>query len=391
MTKLNTNFLTLPKTYLFSTIGEKVRAFKEKNSNDHLLNLGVGDIAFPLAPSIVESLQKSATEVGEHVHGYGPAEGELFLRKKILETCYIDLGLSTDEIFISDGIVRDICEIQDLFHKDAEVGIIDPTYPAYYNASVIAGRKIHKIPCLEENGFIPLPPEKKLDFVYLCTPNNPTGIAMTKSQLEIWVDWAIQNETVLLIDAAYEKFITSSTVCKTIYEIKGAKQVAIEFRSFSKSAGFTGLRLGYTVIPKEAFGLNKLWRQRQDIKTNGISYPIQKAGLHTLGGIGKEECDRQVKLYSSQAKKLKTSLLETGHIVYGGDDSPYIWWKIPHPNSFAFFDFLLEELGLITIPGSGFGPLGEGFIRLSSFISEATCNDAMQRLSTLGDKLCAMK
>jgi len=391
MAKLNTNFLTLPKSYLFSTISEKVRLFKEKNREAHLLNLGVGDIAFPLAPSIVESLKNSAIEVGEVVHGYGPAEGELFLREKILESEYSGFGFTAEEIFISDGIVRDICDIQDLFDKDAEVGIIDPTYPAYYNASLMAGKKIYKIPCLEENGFIPLPPEKKLDFVYLCTPNNPTGIAMTKPQLEIWVNWALKNQTVLLIDAAYEKFITSTNVCKTIYEIEGAKKVAIEFRSFSKSAGFTGLRLGYTIIPKEAFELNRLWRQRQDIKTNGISYPIQKAGFCSLYGAGKKECEAQVKLYSSHAKKLKKSLQGCGYTVYGGDDSPYVWWKIPNSNSFEFFDTLLHELGLITIPGSGFGPLGEGFIRLSSFISEKTCNDAMQRLATLGDKLCAMK
>jgi LL-diaminopimelate aminotransferase len=391
MARLNTNFLKLPKSYLFSTIGEKVKALKEKNNEAHLLNLGVGDIALPLAPTVVESLKEAAYEVGEHVHGYGPAEGELFLREKILESEYREHNFSPEEIFISEGIVRDICDIQDLFHPDAEVGIIDPTYPAYFNSSLLSGRIIHKIPCLEENGFIPMPPEKKLDFVYLCTPNNPTGIAMTKAHLKTWVDWAITHKTVLLVDAAYEKFITSDDVPKTIYEIEGAKQVAIEFRSFSKSAGFTGLRLGYTIIPHEAFDLNRLWRQRQDIKTNGISYPIQKAGFHSLFGLGKNECDAQVKLYSTHAKKLKEHIESLGYTVYGGENSPYIWWKIPHHNSWEFFDFLLNELHLITIPGSGFGPLGEGFVRLSSFISETTFNHTIKRLVTLGDKLCAMK
>lgn len=399
MALMNINFLQLSRSYLFSTIGEKVKMLREKEKDAPLLNLGVGDIALPLAPSIVESLKDAADDMGESVHGYGPAEGHLFLREKLLEMEYGGLGFSTEEIFISDGIVRDICDIQDLFYHDATVGIIDPTYPAYFETTILAGKKIHLIPCLEENGFIPLPPNHKVDLVYLCSPNNPTGIAMTRAHLKLWIDWAKVHNTILLFDAAYEKFITSPDVPKTIYEIDGAKEVAIEFRSFSKSAGFTGLRLGYTVIPKELFlysnkekqTINALWRLRQDIKTNGISYPIQKAGFATLFGAGKKEVERQVELYANNGKKLKHCIESLGFTCYGGTDSPYIWWKIPSPDSWKFFDFLLNELHIITIPGRGFGLSGEGFMRLSSFITEETLNQTINRLCNLGDKLCAMK
>jgi LL-diaminopimelate aminotransferase len=384
MTVINTNFDKLPKSYLFSKIGEKVAALRAKDPSAQILNLGVGDIALPLASSVGVALNEAAKEMSSEVYGYGPAEGHLFLRQKILETAYAGLGITSSDIFVSEGIVRDICDIQDLFPPDATVGIIDPTYPAYFQSSVLAGKNPHLIPCLEENGFIPLPPNQRLDFVYLCTPNNPTGVAMTKKDLQLWIDWAIENKSVLLIDAAYEKFITSGDVPQTIFELPGAKDVAIEFRSFSKSAGFTALRLGYTVIPNKK--LNQLWRQRQDIKTNGISYPIQKAGYASLFGAGKAECEAQVSLYSRHAKKLKEALESVGYTCYGGLDSPYVWWKISEPDSWKFFDYLLEKLHLITIPGRGFGETGEGFIRLSSFITEKTLYETVQRLQT-----CVMK
>ena len=399
MALMNINFLQLSRSYLFSTIEEKVRDLRAREKDAPVLNLGVGDIALPLVPKIVETLKDAADELGESVHGYGPSAGYLFLREKILEIEYPNCGFSPSEIFVSEGIVRDICDIQDLFYHTATVGIIDPTYPAYFETTILAGKKIHLIPCLEENGFIPIPPNHAIDLVYLCTPNNPTGIAMTRAHLKAWVDWAKKHNSILLIDAAYEKFISSPDVPKTIYEIEGAKEVAIEFRSFSKSAGFTGLRLGYTIIPNELFlhsekgkeAANALWKLRQDIKTNGISYPIQKAGYASLVGTGKKEVDAQVELYSRNAKKIKHCLQNLGFTCYGGDDSPYIWWKIESEDSWKFFDFLLNELHLITIPGRGFGASGEGFIRISSFITEETLNEAIKRLATLGRILCAMK
>lgn len=382
---MNPSFSKLPKTYLFSTIAEKVKALPEGVSP---LNLGVGDIAFPLAPTIQNALKEAANEMSETVHGYGPAEGYLFLREKILETEYAGHDLSAKEIFISEGIVRDICDIQEIFEPNATVGIIDPTYPAYLNTSLLNGRKVTLIPCLEENGFIPLPPKDKIDFIYICSPNNPTGVAMTKDHLKLWIDWAVRHGSTLLFDAAYEKFISSPDVPKTIYEIPGAKEVAIEFRSFSKSAGFTGLRLGYTIIPKEQKSANLFWRQRQDIKTNGVSYPIQKAGFQTLFGECKKEVDAQVELYSQHAQKLKETLTTLGFTCYGGVDSPYIWWKLEEPDSWKFFDYLLNELHLIGIPGRGFGLSGEGFMRLSSFITKETLNHATQKLQR---GLCATK
>ncbi len=403
MALININFLQLSRSYLFSKIGEKVKTLKEKNSDISILNLGIGDIALPLAPTIVESLKEAADAMGEQVYGYGSADGDLCLREKILETEYSNCGFETNEIFISDGIVRDICDIQDLFSPTSTVGIIDPTYPAYVETTILAGKKIHLIPCLEENGFIPIPPKYSIDLVYLCSPNNPTGIAMTRAQIKVWIDWAKEHKSVILFDAAYAAFITSSDVPKTIYEIEGAKEVAIEFRSFSKSAGFTGLRLGYTIIPKKLLiisqnnthAVNSLWRLRQDVKTNGISYPIQKAGYSTLFGEGKREVDNQVRHYAANAKKLRIFIESLGFTCYGGIDSPYIWWKINSSNSWEFFDFLLNEFQIITIPGRGFGIEGEGFIRLSGFITEETLNQTINRLtnklSNTGDKLCAMK
>ncbi len=389
MALLNKNFLDLSGSYLFSTIGERVQALRLAQPESEILNLGVGDIALPLAPAIVASLKDAACELGKNVHGYGPAEGFLFLREKILESQYEGCGLTVNDIFISEGIVRDICDIQELFEPKATVGIIDPTYPAYLKSSILAGREVHLILCLEENGFIPLPPDRHLDFVYLCSPNNPTGIAMTRDHLKAWIAWAVKHSAILLVDAAYEAFIKTEDVPRTIFEIEGAKDVAIEFRSFSKTAGFTGMRLGYTVIPNSE--LNALWRKRQDIKTNGISYPIQMAGLASLFGEGKSETTAQVALYAHHAKKLKACIEDLGFTCYGGIDSPYIWWKIPTNNSWEFFDFLLNELHIITIPGKGFGVSGEGFIRLSSFITEKTLDETIKRLKTLGVRLCAMK
>jgi LL-diaminopimelate aminotransferase len=399
MLKVNENFLKLPKTYLFSKIAEKVSILKSKTPDADLLNLGIGDICYPLAQKVANSFIETANELSAKVHGYGPAEGHLFLREKILSTKFETIDLHPDEIFISDGIVRDICDVQDLFAEDSTIGIIDPTYPAYFQTSIIAGKKIFQIPCHKENGFIPKPPKERYDLIYLCTPNNPTGTAMTRSDLKLFVDYAREHNSLLLVDAAYAAFITSSDIPKTIYEIEGAKDYAIEFHSFSKSAGFTSLRLGYTIIPKniqislkeETISLNTLWRQRQDIKTNGISLPIQKAGYQTLFGKGKEETESQVATYKKHALGLKNHLKKIGFEVYGGEDAPYVWWRIPNSNSWEFFEHLLNKHHLITIPGEGFGLRGEGYIRLSGFITNLTFEKSLERFNHVGDELCAMK
>ena len=387
MVQINSHFSNLSTDYLFPKIEKKV-SFLKTSKKTPLINLGIGDIALPLAPSIVTALQDASEEMGKTLYGYGPAEGYPFLREKIAQTEYT--SLSSDEIFISDGINRDICDILDVFDPAATIGITDPTYPVYSHMGTLLGKNIYTIPCLEENGFEPLPPQVPVDLIYLCSPNNPTGVAMQKKTLQKWVDFAKKEACVLLFDAAYQAFITSPEIPKTIYEIPGAKEVAIEFKSFSKSAGFTALRLGYTVIPKELglgytppFSLNALWKTRQNIKSNGTSFPIQKAGLAALSDPGKQEIQKQLRRYLNNGKKLKKAIQSLGFLCYGGENSPYLWWKIPYKSSWEFFDLLLQKLHLITIPGEGFGPHGEGYVRLSSFLTEPCAEETVQRLSLL--------
>ena len=400
MAKMNENFLYLQEDYVFSRIDKEVSSFLAgKRDGRTLLYLGTGDIVYPLVESVSDGFRQGITEMQRDVIGYGPTEGYPFLRDKIIEVEYSQQqGLQSDEIFISDGIARDICDIQNLFHLQARFGIVMPTYPAYAQAILLGGREVVPISCVEEHDFMPWPPhQNELDAVYLCSPNNPTGIALTREVLHCWVDWARRSQTILLFDSAYYKFITSQDCPRTIYEIEGAKEVAIEFRSFSKSFGFSGIRLGYTVIPKllkifHAGGyqeINRLWRKRQDIVTNGISYPVQRGGESAL--LNSKDVERLVQLYSCCAFQLKNALQNMGFICYGGIDSPYVWWKVPKQdkNSWNFFYFLLQSLQIVVVPGKGFGEEGEGFVRLSGFLRRELVHLAIERLQELPMNYCS--
>lgn len=389
MAKINANLLKISRKYIFPVIEEKMQALKEREKNISIVNMGVGDICLPLAPTVAEALKAATDEMKLSPHGYGPAEGYSFLREKLAEE-YGSVGISPDEIFITEGINTALCQMEELFSLEECVAISDPSYPVYFDSNVMVGRSnITLIPCKEENGFLPKPPkEKHFDMIYLCSPHNPTGVAMNRKQLKEWVDYARSHRAIIFFDAAYEAFITSEDVPRSIYEIEGAKEVALEFRSFSKGAGFTGLRLGYVTVPKQlslsfenqSLALHKYWKMRQNTKTNGVSYPLQKAALACLSGEGKMETRSQVAHYQRQATKIKSSLQKMGFTCFGGIDSPYIWWKVPFGTSWEFFDYLLNTLKIVAIPGVGFGSSGEGYIRLSAFVTDHTAEQAITRL-----------
>src|SRR5581483_2457575 len=325
--------------------------------------------------------------------GYGPSSGYAFLRSVIVSHEFSELGISTDEIFISDGANSDTVNILEIFGKSNIIGITDPTYPAYLDVSILQGhKKILLFPCLEENNFAPLPPQEHCDIIYLCSPNNPTGVAMNRDHLQAWVDYALREKALLLIDNAYEAFITSSDVPRSIFEIPGARECAIEFRSFSKSAGFTGLRCAYTILPKtvkaklgrKMLPLHSFWDRRQATKFNGVAYPIQKGAEAVYSKEGQQETRAQINLYLAQAKRLKDGLSQLGYLCYGGVDSPYIWVKTPeNMTSWGFFDLLLNRSHLICIPGRGFGAHGEGFVRFSAFTTPHKTNLALERLTLI--------
>ncbi len=394
MAMIDEKLLKISKKYLFSTIEKKRDELRKTLGENQLVDLGVGDISLPLAPSIVEGLKEGAHEMERSVIGYGPYEGYAFLREAIVQSEYSHVDVGLDEIFVSEGINGDLCGMQELFSPSARVGIIDPAYPVYLTLNILSGREtIVTLPLKEENGYMPKPPKEGLDLVFLTSPGNPIGIAQTRENLQEWVNLAKQYNAIIFFDAAYASFIQSKEVPKTIYEIEGARDVAIEFRSFSKSSGFTGVRLGYTVVPKNLFlksaegkdySINALWMNRQSTKTNGISYPIQRAGLAALTPQGKAECMAQVKTYLAGAKKMKETLQNMGYTVVGGVDSPYLWWKVPYGSSWEWFDKLIEECHLISIPGEGFGKWGEGYVRLSGFVNPATCEKAILHLKRLG-------
>jgi LL-diaminopimelate aminotransferase len=392
MPTLNPCFSRLNKEYIFAIIDKKLVDLKKDLPSADLINLSIGDITLPLAPSIATAIQEATREMAtlEGVKGYSPTYGYDFLRSLISKNEYAGLNIGPDEIYISDGTNSDAVHVQELLHPSSSIAIPDPTYPAYLNSSVIGGKKkIVLLPCHAENNFVPPYPQEHCDVVYLCTPNNPTGTAMTKKELEGWIDFARRRQTLLLIDSAYAAFITSDNVPRSIYEIPGAHECAIEFKSFSKSAGFTGLRCAYTVIPKAAMGrlgrkkhpIHKLWEKRQDIKFNGVAYPIQRGAEAALLPDGLRETKKQIAFYLSLAGRLKKSLIELGYTCWGGDDSPYIWWKTPREiSSWKFFDHLLSSCHLIAMPGIGFGPSGEGYIRLSAFSSEEKISLAIERI-----------
>lgn len=403
MTKLNLNYHKLTGKYLFSEIEKRLDLLKGKYPAQSFLNLGVGDATLPLFPCVTEALIFAIREMGikETFRGYGPSQGYGFLRKKIAAADYKDI--SPDEIFISDGAASDLADLQEIFSHDNRVAVIDPGYPAYVDVNVMAGRTrpllktgrfggITYLQCKEEHQFQPEIPEAHVDLIYLCSPNNPTGVGLTKDTLTRFVEYAQKNNSVIIFDGAYEAFVTSPEVPRSIYEIPGAKEVAIEVRSFSKSACFTGLRCSYTVVPyalkiKDAGGihpLHPLWARRVDTKTNGVSYPVQRGAEALYTEEGQRAIAQAIERYRERAQKLLLGLKAIGYTVYGGVDSPYLWCKTPpRVSSWEFFNFLLENIHVVAIPGSGFGPGGEGFIRFSAFADLEVIDETLLRFQRL--------
>ena len=406
MSYINENFLNLQESYLFSTIAKKVAKYVENNPNKNIIKLGIGDVTRPIVPACVEAMHKAIDEMGtaNGFKGYGPEQGYEFLREAIVENDYRRRGIDIkkDEIFISDGAKCDCGNIVDIFSKDNKVAITDPVYPVYLDTNVMSGRSgkfdakaskyenIIYLPITEENDFKPELPKEKVDMIYLCFPNNPTGTVLSKEELKKWVDYASKNNSIILYDSAYEAFITEENIPHSIYEIEGAKDVAIEFKSFSKNAGFTGVRCAYVVIPKELKGfskdgreyeINKLWNRRTCTKFNGVSYIVQRGAEATFSERGKEEIKENINYYIENAKIIKQGLEEAGFKVYGGVNSPYVWLKVPkNISSWEFFDKLLEEVNIVGTPGSGFGPSGEGYFRLTAFGTRENTIEAMKRI-----------
>ena len=397
MANINENFLELEDSYLFSTIAKKVEEFQKKHQDKKIIKLGIGDVTKPIVPAVIEALHKAVDEIGtiEGFKGYGPEQGYEFLRKAIVENEYKDLGIELDEVFVSDGAKCDCGNIVDIFGKNNKIAITNPVYPVYVDTNIMSGKKenIVYLPVLEKNTFIPELPKERVDIIYLCFPNNPTGMAISKEELKKFVDYAKENKSIILYDAAYEAFITEVNIAHSIYEIEGAKDVAIEFKSYSKTAGFTGLRCGYVVIPKSVkgysqdgkkFEMNKLWNRRTTTKFNGTAYIIQKAAEAVYSETGKEQVKSNIKDYLGNAKIIKDGLEEAGFTVYGGINSPYIWLKAPNNmSSWEFFDELLEKANIVGTPGIGFGSCGEGFLRLTAFGTKENSIEAIKRIKEL--------
>ncbi len=404
MFKVNENYLKLPGSYLFSTIGKKVAAYKEANPDKSIISLGIGDVTQPLAPKIIESLHSAVDEMGkaETFHGYAPDLGYEFLRNAIAESDYKSHGcdIHADEIFVSDGAKCDSGNIQEIFSIDNKIAVCDPVYPVYVDTNVMAGRTgtydpstetwsdVIYMPCTAENDFVPDFPKEEPDIIYLCFPNNPTGTTITKAQLQDWVDYANKIGAVIIYDAAYEAYISEDDVAHSIYECEGARTCAIELRSFSKNAGFTGTRLGFTVVPKDLKAgdvtLHSLWARRHGTKYNGAPYIIQRAGEACYSAEGKAQLKEQVAYYMKNASVIKSGLQEAGYTVFGGVNAPYIWLKTPDQmNSWEFFDYLLANANVVGTPGSGFGPSGEGYFRLTAFGSYENTVAALERIKKM--------
>ncbi|RDU23750.1 LL-diaminopimelate aminotransferase [Anaerosacchariphilus polymeriproducens] len=404
MFKINENFLKLPGSYLFSTIGKKVTAFKEQNPEKKIISLGIGDVTQPLAPAIIETLHGAVDDMSnaETFKGYAPDLGYEFLRTTIAQNDYKDHGcdISADEIFVSDGAKCDSGNIQEIFSQENKIAVCDPVYPVYVDSNVMAGRtgiydtksevwsNVIYMPCTAENNFAPQLPKETPDIIYLCFPNNPTGATVNKAQLQEWVDYANKVGAVIIYDAAYEAYISEEDVPHSIYECDGARTCAIELRSFSKNAGFTGVRLGFTVIPKELkagdVSLHSLWARRHGTKYNGAPYIVQKAGTAVYSEAGKAQLKEQVAYYMNNAKLVYDGLKSAGYTVSGGVNAPYIWLQTPNKmKSWDFFDYLLENANVVGTPGSGFGPSGEGYFRLTAFGSYENTVEAMNRIKAL--------
>ena len=404
MVKANENYLKLPGNYLFSTIGKKVRDFQDKNPEVKVIRLGIGDVTQPIAPAMIKALHGAVDEMGraETFKGYAPDLGYSFLRDKISEVDFKGRGcdISPDEIFVSDGAKCDCSNIQEIFSLDNKVAVCDPVYPVYVDSNVMAGRTgiydeiaqsykdVVYMPCTADNGFVPEFPDETPDLIYLCFPNNPTGAVIKKDQLQAWVDYANKNKAIILYDAAYEAYISEGDVPHSIYECEGAKTCAIEFRSFSKTAGFTGLRLGFTVIPKEleAGGVKlwDLWARRHGTKYNGAPYIVQKAGEAVYSEEGRAQIKAQIAYYMENARYIYDGLKSAGYEVSGGVNAPYIWLHTPdNMTSWEFFDHLLTKANVVGTPGSGFGPHGEHYFRLTAFGSRENTLEAIERIKKL--------
>lgn len=404
MLSINENFLKLQKNYLFADIAQKVAAFKEAHPKAKIIRLGIGDVTRPLAPAVIKALHKAVDEMADAAtfRGYGPEHGYEFLRNAIVENDFEPRGIKVDadEIFINDGAKSDTGNFGDILGHDNSICVTDPIYPVYIDSNVMGGRagefvdgawsKITYCPCTAENGFVPQLPDTPTDMIYLCYPNNPTGTTLSREELEKWVAYAKKNGSLILYDAAYEAYITTPGIPHSIYEIEGAKECAVEFHSFSKTAGFTGLRCGYTVVPKElkvrtASGeeasLNQLWNRRQCTKFNGTAYVVQRAAEAIFTEEGKREVRETIDYYMTNARIMREALAEVGLKTYGGVDAPYIWLQTPQGvGSWEFFEKLLHEINVVSTPGVGFGPAGEGYIRLTAFGNREDCEEAMRRL-----------
>lgn len=404
MYKINTNYQKLPGSYLFSDIAKKVSTFTQKHPEADIIRLGIGDVTQPIAPAMIEAMHKAVDEMGDAktFRGYAPDLGYDFLRNAIVAHDYQARGcaITADEIFVSDGAKSDSGNIQEIFAQDNRIAVCDPVYPVYIDSNVMAGRtgeydaatqtwsNVIYMPCTAENHFVPEFPKENPDIIYLCLPNNPTGTTLTKEQLQMWVDYANRIGAVIIYDAAYEAYISESNVAHTIYECEGARTCAIEIRSFSKNAGFTGVRLGFTVVPKDlvrdGVSLHDMWARRHGTKFNGAPYIIQRAGEAVYSEAGQAQIKEQVGYYMNNAKTIYTGLKEAGYEVFGGVNAPYIWLKTPeHMTSWEFFDFLLEKANVVGTPGCGFGPSGEGYFRLTAFGTYENSVRALERIKHL--------
>ena len=404
MVQINPNFSKLPGSYLFSEIGRRVAAYSRENPDAPLIRLGIGDVTRPLVPAVTQAMARAVAEMGTSggFHGYGPEQGYDFLRQAIAEHDYRARGVAVDpeEIFVSDGAKSDCGNIGDIFGPDNVVAVCDPVYPVYVDSNAMAGRagdydpatgrwsRLVYLPCVRENGFVPAIPEGRADMVYLCFPNNPTGAMATRAQLKAWVDWANANGSVILYDSAYEAFISEPDLPHSIFEIEGARTCAIEFRSFSKTAGFTGTRCAYTVVPRElereGVSLNALWNRRQTTKFNGVPYVVQRGAQAVYTPEGQAQVRETISYYQRNARVIREGLSRAGLEVYGGVNAPYIWVKTPHDmGSWDFFDLLLRRAHVVTTPGAGFGPSGEGYIRVTAFWEAQQAVQAVERIQSV--------
>jgi LL-diaminopimelate aminotransferase len=402
MIKINENYLKLKSSYLFAEIGRRVSAFVQQNPDKEIIRLGIGDVTRPLVPACIEAFNKAVDEMGQasSFKGYGPDQGYSFLREQIAKNDFQSRGanISADEIFISDGAKCDTANFQELFSQDIIVAVPDPVYPVYVDTNVMAGRtgdavdgRYGGLVYLDgniDNGFVPSPPDIHVDLIYLCFPNNPTGATATKEQLKAWVDYARKEKALILFDAAYEAFISDASIPRSIYEIEGAREVAVEFRSFSKTAGFTGTRCAFTVVPSEckvydskgeAHSLHAIWSRRHSTKFNGVSYPVQRAAEAAYSHNGKTQIRESIDYYMANAKLIKEKMSSLGYSCTGGVNAPYIWIECKS-DSWKFFDMLLNNAGVVCTPGAGFGRCGEGFIRISAFNSLENVKKALERI-----------